>query len=265
MSNQGRFLLVGVAAAFLVIQGELTYEIASSGVIHGLTMVGGTVLALAAAKCVLFFSVKSMRDEKPQGTILLQGAELAVYEAAALLYLASGDPLALNVGDQIISGWLLGAAIFSLPFVIFRSLRAMYQGGLLRYTIPLTVLAVEVQQGFLAAAGGRGLNLPGTLGFGGFPSQPSVTGSGLAGFQGGTLTTVALVTSFLCLLLFILQFSNDRFRFGAPAPLLVTLAGTLLALVLILGLQGFVGNLSLILAPPTILMTTAWWWLTRAH
>jgi len=264
MSTQGRFLVVGVAAAFLVIQGELTYEIASSGVINGLTMVGETVLALAAAKCILFFSVKSMRDEKPQGTILLQGAELAVYEAAALLYLASGDPLVLNVANQILSGWLLGAAIFSLPFVIFRSLRAMYQGALLRYTIPLTALAVEVQQGFLAAAEGRGLILPGTLGLGGSP-QPSVTGGGFAGFQGGTLTTVALVTSFLCLLLFILQFSNDRFHFGASAPLLVTLAGTLLALLLILGLQGFAGNLSLILAPPTILMTTAWWWLARAH
>ena len=266
MRSPRTLLLLATAGALLALQGAFVYEVASAGAFEGLTAVEGTVLGLAAAKSVGFFSWRALRDETVPATANALTAELVVFEGVALLYAATGDPFYHSVADQVFNSWLLGAAVFILPFAIFKALRSVHRGGSVAFALPGIVLISELQQGFISAAGGKAVLLPGALGFGGSLLQPGRAGSGFATYQATEpVTSLAFVVLFLSLLLYVALYSNARFRFGASATLLVLIAGAVATLVWVGGVYGLVRNLTLVLAPPTFVMTALWWWIGRAR
>ena len=253
-----------MGSAIMVIEAAFVYGAVTEGAFQGLTLVEGTVLVLAAIKGVGFFAVRALREETPSGTVAAMTAELFFYQGLAVLYLVSGDQIIQGAATQVFLSWLLGTAVFALPFLTFKTLKAISRGGPMKFTLPGLVLILELQQGFLGAESGRVI-FPGPLGFGSSLVQLGRVENGFAIAQVQGVVLLALVAFFLAAIMHLALFTNSRFRYGTTGPLLLLLAGTLAALVWAAGGYSLVNNLSLILAPPAVFMSIAWWLLARGR
>ena len=266
MKGTAKLLLIATGLSLAVVQATFVYDVISAGAFEDLTLVEVVVLALAASKCVGFFALKGLREENASGTTNAFTADLFVFEGVALLYLATGDPFYHAVSDQIFQSWLLGTAVFTVPFVIFKAVRSVHRGAPLMLALPGIVLVAEMEQGFLSAVSGRAIALPGALGFGSSLLQLGRAENGFATVQATEpFVYVAYTAFFLSLLLYVALFSNARFRLGASVSLLVLFAGSASTMVWLLVTRGLVTNLSLLLAPPAVLMSALWWWMARAR
>jgi hypothetical protein len=264
MRDARAFLFLSTGVALLALQAVFVDAVLVSGVIRGLTIVGETVLVLAAAKSIAFFLTKSLRNASAAGTINALGAELIVYEAVVLLYLGTGNQLLLSEADQVFQSWLLGVAIFVMPFIIFKIAIAMHQGSSLGLTLPAVVLVSELQLGFLAAASGGALARPGTLYFGRSFMTVVTTQEWLARSQAPDVVTLAaFVAIYISLILYATLHAAPGFRPDTRRALLLSLAGTIIASVWIFESFGLVAFLTLAIVPPTLVMTAAYWLLAH--
>jgi hypothetical protein len=116
------------------------------------TQVGKTVAALA---------VKELRNASVGFLVDFYGAELLILPLAGLVYFLFHAPWAISALDQIIVGWMIGAAFATLPFVAYKISEAMLRSGDLAFVVPAGMVALEVGLLFIgagSAAGTKGLD-----------------------------------------------------------------------------------------------------------
>lgn len=249
---------LGTAIALLYIDLQFALVVARFDIIAQATALELGVFGLQIVKTFAALALKRVRRASLGFLVDFYGAELLVLPFPALYYFLTHAAWAVNAITQVITGWMVGAAFATIPFVAYRISRAMLRSEDLMAVLPTGVIAAEV--GVLFAGVG------GTLGKGGLGG---LLGGALGGRVGTTISIrlpvyAATTVVIFCLLVYALLDRGELPSGTVNQAIAIGIAGTLICAGWILGLGPSAPSLLVLLVTPTVCIAAISWWIGRA-
>lgn len=246
------------AAALLFIDAQYMVEFVRSGIIDPAVGFVTFVFLLQVAKTVVIFVFRDLRNAKAAILVDIYGAELLLLPALLVGYLFFDVAVMQRLSDQMLQGWLTGAAFGALPLVAYRVVRGMLKGARLTEVLPTGIVSTELgillHDGVVSATRAH-TGLKGVLDF-------TLTGNG-GRLAASPETFVAAATVYISLLLYALVGRN----LDPPPDLTKALAlgggATLLAAAWVVALSSSSLAMEVVFVPPTLGMATVTWWMTH--
>jgi hypothetical protein len=260
MNGTRSAISVAATGAFLVIDYQLVAALARFDLLSQATTLELAIVALQLAKTAAAFGIRRLREASPGFLVDYYGAELLVLPLLAVGFFFTRDTGLLDILNQLIGGWMTGAAFASFPFVAYKVGESMYRSTGLAEVVPAGIVTTELGLLFANAANTAADE---HLGLAGIITVALVR-------HGGELTLSpvdfgVLAVVFLSLLLY------SAYAWARP-PGVALRPALAMALAATLGCAGWVfasslvtTTLSFVLVPPTVVILALSWWLGRAR
>ncbi|HKT22020.1 MAG TPA: hypothetical protein VJR06_05355, partial [Nitrososphaerales archaeon] len=143
---------VAATAALLVIDYQLVSALARFDIISQATALEVAIIGLQLAKTVAAFVVRRLREASAGFLVDFYGAELLVLPLLATGYFFTHDAGLLDFMNQVVGGWMAGAAFATIPFAAYKIGISMYRTGEVANIVPAGIVTTEIGLLFANAA-----------------------------------------------------------------------------------------------------------------
>ncbi|MDG6910167.1 MAG: hypothetical protein JRN08_07335 [Nitrososphaerota archaeon] len=251
---------VATTVALLAIDYQLASALARFDIFSQATTLELVIVALQFAKTVAAFGIRDLREASPGVLVDYYGAELLALPVLAVGFFFTHSPSYLAVLDQLVDGWMTGAAFATIPFAAYKIGTTMYRSGELSSVVPAGIVTTELGLLFANAANTAADE---HLGLGGIIVAAFVRHGGETTLSPWLFAVVATV--FVSLLVYS-AYSWARPPGIAFRPaLVIAIAATLGCAGWIVAFSALTTVLSFMLLPPVFAIVAVCWWMGRGR